>query len=61
MLGIRALREFDPEAPERTTGETWPEVVPGRTSRAFMCRAATIYGGTLQIQKNILAKLALGL
>jgi hypothetical protein len=36
-------------------------VLPGRTSRAFMSRAATIYGGTMQIQKNILAKLAVGL
>jgi len=61
LMGIRALREFDAEAPERTAGEAWPEGIPGRTSRVFMGRAATIYGGTMQIQKNILAKLALGL
>lgn len=61
LMGSRALRAFDTEAHERTSGERWPEVVPGRTVRAMMGRAATIYGGTKQIQKNLLAKFALGL
>jgi alkylation response protein AidB-like acyl-CoA dehydrogenase len=61
LLGSRGLRAFDPEQPERTAGDSWPEVVPGRTSRALIGRAATIYGGTMQIQKNLLARFALGL
>lgn len=61
LMGARALRHFDPFAEERTSGAHWPDVIPGRTSRAFIGRASTIYGGTMQIQKNLLAKFALGL
>lgn len=61
LMGNRALRAFDTEGAERTSGDLWPEVMGGRTSRALISRAATIYGGTMQIQKNLLAKLALGL
>jgi alkylation response protein AidB-like acyl-CoA dehydrogenase len=61
MLGQRALREFEAEGEERTSGDSWPSIIPGRTSRALIGRASTIYGGTMQIQKNLLAKFALGL
>ena len=61
MLGARALRYFDPEPTLRNASAAWPEYVPGRTSVALMTRAATVYGGTKQVQKNILAKSAFGL
>lgn len=41
-------------------GDVWHEDLAGKTNVALICRAATIYGGTLQIQRNIIAKLALG-
>ncbi|MGF7150156.1 alkylation response protein AidB-like acyl-CoA dehydrogenase [Sphingomonas zeicaulis] len=62
LLGAKALRFFDPQpvAPPAPTA-AWQDYVPGRTTVALINRAATIYGGTKQIQKNILAKLAFGL
>ena len=39
----------------------WPACVPGRTAQALIARASTIYGGSQEIQKNIIAKLAFGL
>jgi len=36
----------------------WPELVLGRAAMYLDQRAATIYGGSLQVQKNIIAKLA---
>ena len=61
-LGTKSLRFFDaaPVPPPEPT-KTWPDYVPGRTTVALISRAATIYGGAKQIQKNILAKLAFGL
>ena len=61
-MGAKSLRFFDaaPAPPPEPT-EIWPDYVPGRTTIALINRAATIYGGTKQIQKNILAKLAFGL
>lgn len=61
LLGERALRDFGSEHLPPSDDPNWPDVVQGRTSRAMMARASTIYGGSLQIQKNLLAKLALGL
>jgi alkylation response protein AidB-like acyl-CoA dehydrogenase len=60
-LGAKSLRfyEASPIAPPASDG--WPDYVPGRTAVALISRAATIYGGTKQVQKNILAKLAFGL
>jgi alkylation response protein AidB-like acyl-CoA dehydrogenase len=62
LLGIKSLRFFDaaPTPPPPPT-EVWPDYAPGRTTVALINRAATIYGGSKQIQKNILAKLAFGL
>ena len=62
VLGMRATRYYPIEPDER--GEftpLWPDHVPGRTSQALINRAATIYGGSLQIQKTLIAKLAFGL
>lgn len=61
LMGARSLRDFGVEPWLEPSSEGWPNIVPGRVSKAMMARAATIYGGSKQIQKNILAKLALGL
>lgn len=62
VLGVKALRFFEVQpAPPPAPTETWPDYVPGRTTVALINRAATIYGGSKQIQKNILSKLAFGL
>ena len=61
MLGARSLRYFDPEPRLRNASAEWPDYATGRTSVALMSRAATVYGGTKQVQKNILAKSAFGL
>ncbi|MET0246452.1 MAG: acyl-CoA dehydrogenase family protein [Sphingomonas sp.] len=62
LLGDKALRFFDvaPTPPPAPTDD-WPEYVPGRTAVALINRAATIYGGSKQVQKNILSKLAFGI
>jgi alkylation response protein AidB-like acyl-CoA dehydrogenase len=68
-LGPRALRFYDHgpdrKAHERRAGdgadELWPAYVPGRSNMYFFQRAATIYGGAREVQKNIIAKLAFGL
>jgi alkylation response protein AidB-like acyl-CoA dehydrogenase len=62
-LGGRALRMFDYEPMIRgdyPDDAAWPGYVHGRTAVYFAERAATIYGGALQVQKNIIAKLAFG-
>jgi alkylation response protein AidB-like acyl-CoA dehydrogenase len=61
MLGAKALRYYAPSPTGPVPSEDWPDHIPGRTSIALITRAATIYGGTKQVQKNILAKLAYGL
>jgi len=35
--------------------------VPGRLGQFLYARAATLYGGTLEVQKNIIARRAFGL
>ncbi len=62
LLGPRALRfhAFEPE--DRVdAGPLWPTHAEGRTANALIARASTIYGGTLQVQKGIISKLAFGL
>jgi alkylation response protein AidB-like acyl-CoA dehydrogenase len=61
MLGAKAMRLFAVEADDREPAPLWPDHVPGRVGAALGQRAATIFGGTLQVQKNIIAKLAFGL
>ncbi len=55
-----------PHLPVRTAG--WAETLPGRDPFAvpavadyFMTRAQTIYGGSTEVQKNIIARAVLGL
>lgn len=59
-LGAKSLRYFEPTPNAPPPSEIWPDYVAGRTTVALITRAATIYGGTKQVQKNILAKLAFG-
>jgi alkylation response protein AidB-like acyl-CoA dehydrogenase len=59
-LGAKGVRYYEPSAIAPAPSALWPDYVPGRTDIALITRAATIYGGTKQVQKNILAKLAFG-
>lgn len=62
LLGARATRFFPFEVREREDpGPLWPQHVAGRTAAALIARAATIYGGTLQVQRGLIAKLAFDL
>ena len=62
ILGRKATRFFPFEPHERNDpGSIWGDHVAGRTANALISRAATIYGGTMQVQKGIIAKLAFGL
>ena len=62
LLGQKASRFFAvAPAPPPPPTDVWPDYVPGRTAVALINRAATIYGGSKQVQKNILSKLAFGL
>jgi alkylation response protein AidB-like acyl-CoA dehydrogenase len=63
-LGLHALREWghgEGETVEADRAARWPAFVPGRTAAALIARASTIYGGSQEVQKNIIAKLAFGL
>ena len=63
-LGLRSLRQWGHDEGEAIDGDEavrWPAHVPGRTAQALISRASTIYGGSQEIQKNIIAKLAFGL
>ena len=62
-LGLHALRAWghgEGETDDDITS-SWPAFVPGRTAAALIARASTIYGGSQEVQKNIIAKLAFGL
>lgn len=61
LLGARSLRKFAYEAHDREAAPLWPDYSETVTPRALVMRASTIYGGTLQIQKGIIAKLAFDL
>jgi alkylation response protein AidB-like acyl-CoA dehydrogenase len=60
MIGPKMLRYYDPEQGPPAPEPIWPSYVPGRASVALIARASTIYGGTAQVQRNILSKLAFG-
>jgi alkylation response protein AidB-like acyl-CoA dehydrogenase len=62
-LGLRGLRYWNHGEGEEAAVDDplWPAHVPGRTAQMLIARASTIYGGALEIQKNIIAKLAFGL
>ena len=60
-LGPLALRAFEPHALETDShADGWPELAIGVTSNFLHDRAATIYGGAREVQKNIIAKAAFG-
>lgn len=61
IMGSRALRAFPAEPCETGLTGLWSMDYAGRTGAALIARAATIYGGTEQVQKNILSKMAFGL
>lgn len=63
-LGLHALRQWrhgEGEVLEGAEAGRWPVYVPGRSAGALFARASTIYGGSQEVQKNIIAKLAFGL
>jgi alkylation response protein AidB-like acyl-CoA dehydrogenase len=63
-LGFHALRYWqhgEGEVIDPHEATRWPEFVPGRMASALFSRAATIFGGSQEIQKNIIAKLAFAL
>jgi alkylation response protein AidB-like acyl-CoA dehydrogenase len=62
-LGLKALRQMPAELirSHSTQDPLWPEHGLGTTNVALIMRAATIFGGTQQIQKSILARHAFGL
>jgi alkylation response protein AidB-like acyl-CoA dehydrogenase len=63
-LGPRSMRfqqhaDWPFDAP--SSDDAWPGYVAGRTTGYLIARASTIYGGTREVQKNIIARLAFGL
>ena len=62
-IELHALRYLDgdinPEA--ELASLMWPDYVPGRIHASLHSRAYTIYGGSMQVQKGIIAKAASGL
>ena len=63
-LGLHALRSWghgEGETMDANEASRWPAFVPGRTAAALIARASTIYGGSQEVQKNIIARLAFGL
>ena len=62
-LGPLALRQFgrgDPSSDDPGWRPRWPELAVGAASLFLFERAATIYGGAREVQKNIIARVAFG-
>jgi alkylation response protein AidB-like acyl-CoA dehydrogenase len=62
-LGPLALRQFergDPSSDDPGWRPQWPELAIGAASLFLFERAATIYGGAREVQKNIIARVAFG-
>ena len=62
-LGPLAARHFqvdDPSVDAEDSRRNWPEYAIGPSSLFLFERAATIYGGAREVQKNIIAKLQFG-
>ena len=62
-LGPRALRAYSEDENGLASSDELgaPVYAAGRTSDYLIARAATIYGGSQQVQRGIIAKLAFGL
>lgn len=62
-LGQRALKFYSREAAfAPPAGDPlWPDYTPGITTDLLYQRACTIFGGSREVQKNIVAKIAFGL
>src|SRR5690606_9621104 len=61
-LGPRSLRLFTrDQAFAAEPAPLWPGYVPGVRADQLYMRACTIYGGAMEVQKNIIAKIAFGL
>lgn len=62
-LGQRSLRVYQrEEAYAPPSGDPlWPDYTPGVVADLLYLRACTIFGGSMEVQKNIIAKLAFGL
>ncbi|MBA3054659.1 MAG: acyl-CoA dehydrogenase [Sphingomonadales bacterium] len=61
LIGDKALRSYPIDSLGSDAGTLWPEHVVNRTNMSMIARAATIYGGSKQVQRNILAATAFGL
>ena len=62
-LGAQSLRYLmrgDPRIADAVASGRWPELGVGATSMFMQTRASTIYGGALEVQKNIIAKAVFG-
>ena len=64
IVGPRSLRRFSEEevlSHQEAVAALWPNRVPGKSSNALLLCGASIYGGSEEIQKNIIAKRGFGL
>ncbi len=61
LIGDKSIRAFPIDAVGSDAGTLWPEHSVNRTNMSMIARAATIYGGSKQVQRNILAAAAFGL
>jgi alkylation response protein AidB-like acyl-CoA dehydrogenase len=57
---LRFLMRGDERIPGAVACGRWPELGIGATSMFMQTRASTIYGGALEVQKNIIAKSVFG-
>lgn len=62
-LGQKGLRLYTREQAFADPGNDpqWPGYITGTTADMLYARAFTIYGGAMEVQKNIIAKVAFGL
>ncbi|HTV98619.1 MAG TPA: acyl-CoA dehydrogenase family protein [Steroidobacteraceae bacterium] len=59
-LGVRHFQHGDPDLDDPARAPSWPDYAIGPAALFLHTRAATIYGGAREVQKNIIAKLAFG-
>ena len=60
-VGYYAHPEYPPSEPGANEAPVGPGHAPGLAARYFNWRKASIYGGSNEIQRNIIAKMVLGL